>query len=56
VEGAASLVEQALVRHLVREGVLEGVLDLGKEARLVEELGPLEPPPESASPASDGSA
>jgi hypothetical protein len=34
--------EQRFVGHLLGEGVLEGVLPLGEEARLVEELGPLE--------------
>jgi len=41
MQGAASLVEKALIGDLVREGVLEGVLDLGEQARLVDELGPL---------------
>ena len=36
------LLEQAAVGHLVGQGVLEGVLALGEEARLVEELGRLE--------------
>src|SRR3990172_666671 len=42
VEGPAPLLEQAPVGHLVGEGVLEGVLEVGKEARLVEELARLE--------------
>jgi hypothetical protein len=37
-----SLLEQRSVGHLLGEGVLEGVLVLGEEARLVEELGRLE--------------
>jgi len=45
MQGAASLVEKALIGDLVREGVLEGVLDLGEQARLVDELGPLKPGP-----------
>ena len=36
------LLEQTAVGHLVGQGVLEGVLALGEEARLVEELGRLE--------------
>ena len=36
------LLEEAAVGDLVGEGVLEGVLALGKEARLVEKLGRLE--------------
>ena len=42
VQRPPPLLEQAAVGHLVGEGVLEGVLALGKEARLVEELGRLE--------------
>jgi len=37
-----SLQQEAAVGHLVRQGVLEGVFVLGKEARLVEELGALQ--------------
>jgi hypothetical protein len=36
------LLEETAVGHLVGEGVLESVLPLGEQARLVEELGPLE--------------
>ena len=36
------LLQETAVGHLVRQGVLEGVLALGEEARLVEELGRLE--------------
>jgi hypothetical protein len=36
------LLEEATVGHLVGEGVLEGVLPLGEQACLIEELGPLE--------------
>ena len=42
MERPPPLLEQAAVGHLVREGVLEGVFELGKEARLVEELGRLQ--------------
>ena len=42
VERAPALLEQAAVGHLVGERVLEGVLEVGEEARLVEELGGLE--------------
>jgi hypothetical protein len=38
VKGAAPLPEHAPVRHLVGQRMLEGVLDLGKEARLVEKF------------------
>jgi hypothetical protein len=38
VERALPVVEQPLVGHLVREGVLERVLEVGKEPGLVEEL------------------
>ena len=36
------LLEEAAVGHLVREGVLKGILPLREQARLIEELGPLE--------------
>ena len=36
------LLEQAAVGYLVCQGVLKGVLALGKQAHLVEELGGLE--------------
>ena len=42
MHGSPPVVEQALVRHVVSESVLEGVLDFGVEARLVEELGGLQ--------------
>jgi hypothetical protein len=42
VQHPSPLLQQAAVGHLVGEGMLEGVLPLGEQARLVEELGPLE--------------
>ena len=42
VQHPPPLLQQAAVGHLVGEGVLEGVLALGEEARLVEELGGLQ--------------
>ena len=42
MQQAPSLLEQTAVGHLVRQGVLEGVRLVRKEARLVEELGRLE--------------
>ena len=42
VQRPPPLLQQAAVGHLVGEGVLEGVVALGEEARLVEELGGLE--------------
>src|SRR4029453_14880485 len=39
VEGAASLPEETRIGDLVREGVLERVLELGKQTRLEQELG-----------------
>ena len=42
VEGAPPVLEQAPVGHLVRQRVLERVLEVRKEPRLVEELGGLE--------------
>ena len=36
------LLQQAAVGHLVRQGMLEGVFQLGEEARLVQELRGLE--------------
>ena len=42
MEHPPSLLEQAAVGDLVREGVLEGVARLGEELRLVEELGRLQ--------------
>ncbi len=38
VQGASALLEQAVVGHLMREGVLEGIVQLGEETRFVEEL------------------
>jgi hypothetical protein len=42
MQGAPPLLEQRLVGHLLSEGVLEGVLVLGEEAGLIEELGGLQ--------------
>ena len=42
VKLAPPLLQEALVRHLIGQRVLEGVFQLGKEARLVEELGRLQ--------------
>ena len=42
VERALSLLEQAPVGHLVRQGVREGVRLFGKQLRLIQELGRLE--------------
>ena len=42
VKLAAPLLQQAAVRDLVRERVLEGVLEVRKQPRLVEELGGLQ--------------
>ncbi len=42
VEGAPSLTQETAVGHLVREGVLKRVFELGKEARLIEELSRLQ--------------
>src|SRR4029077_8184648 len=41
VEVAAPAEEEAPVGHLVGERMLEGVLEIGEDARLVEELGRL---------------
>ena len=46
VKDPAALLQQGAVGDLVGERVLEGVLEIGKEARLVEELGG----PESVDP------
>ena len=43
VKGAALLAQEAAVGHVVGERVLEGVLDLGVEPRLVQQLGRLQP-------------
>jgi hypothetical protein len=42
VEGPASLLEQAPIRHVMGQGVLEGIFQRGEEARLIEELGRLQ--------------
>ena len=42
VQGALLLMEQPLVRHLVRERMLERVLEVREESGLVEELGGLQ--------------
>ena len=42
VQHPPPLLEQAAIGHLVREGVLEGVLPLGEQPRLVQELRRLE--------------
>ena len=42
VQGAPPLLEETAVGHFVGEGVLEGILALGKEPGLVQELGGLE--------------
>jgi len=39
MEGATSVLEQTAVGHLVGEGVLEGVLQVREQARLVQKLG-----------------
>src|SRR5215813_8059551 len=46
----APLPQQAPVRDLMRERVLEGVFEIREEARLVEELGGLQPPERPAQP------
>ena len=42
VKIAPTVLQEAAVGDIVREGMLEGVLEVGKEARLVQELGGLE--------------
>jgi hypothetical protein len=42
VEEAPPILEKASIGYLVGQRVLEGVLDVGEEARLVEELGGLQ--------------
>ena len=42
VQGSASLLQETAVRHLVRQGVLEGVGQFGEQASLVEEFGGLQ--------------
>ena len=51
VERAPAILEQAPVGHLVGERMLEGVLEIREEARLVQELGRLE----VGEPAAEGS-
>jgi hypothetical protein len=48
VEIAPALAEEACVRHLVGQRVLEGVLRLGEQGRLVQELGSAQPGERSA--------
>jgi hypothetical protein len=48
VEAAAPVLEQAPVGDVVCEGMLEGVLDVREDSRLVQELGGLEPPDRGA--------
>ena len=43
VDGAPPVLEQAAVGDLVGQRVLEGVLEVGKELGLVDELGGLKP-------------
>jgi hypothetical protein len=42
VKLAATIVQPPTVRHVVTERMLEGVLEIGKQAGLVEELGSLQ--------------
>jgi hypothetical protein len=42
VQSPPALLEQAPVGHLVRQRMLEGVFEFGKQARFVQELGGLE--------------
>src|SRR5262245_8375148 len=42
MEHAPSLLEKAAVRHLMRQSMLEGIFQLGAEARLVQGLCSLE--------------
>src|SRR5262245_56112209 len=42
MQGPSPLLEQTAVGHLLGEGVLEGVLDVGQEACLIEELSGLQ--------------
>ena len=43
MEGAAAIAEEAAVRHLVCQRMLEGVLEVGEELDLVQKLRGLEP-------------
>ena len=58
VQLAPPFLQQTSIRHLVGEGMFEGVLQLGEEACLIEELGRLEvckaPPQLRLGPFSDG--
>ena len=42
VQRPSPLLEQAAIGHLMGEGMLKGVLPLGEQARLIEELSSLE--------------
>src|SRR2546425_8868349 len=42
MEGAAPILEETRIGNFMGEGVLEGVLEVGKQARLVEELASLQ--------------
>ena len=42
VQRAPSLLKQAAIRHLMGQGMLEGVFQLGEKARFVEEFGGLQ--------------
>ena len=42
MEHPSPLLQQSAIGHLLGEGVLEGVLYIGEEARLVEKLGRLQ--------------
>ena len=48
IERAPRVEDERVVRHLLREGVLEGVLELREQAGLVEELGRLQAPEHAA--------
>jgi len=43
VESAPAVLKEASLGQLVSQRVLEGVLDVGEQARLVQELGRLQP-------------
>ena len=42
MQGPPPLIEQRAVSYLMGEGVLEGIGELGKETRLIQELGGLQ--------------
>jgi hypothetical protein len=42
VQGTSPLLQETAVGHLVGEGMLEGVFQLGEETGFVEELGGLQ--------------